>query len=81
MRSIILGVALSCAATPAFADATPSAAPYAPIVLSSEDVDRLQAYLDKQPYAFSAPIVQFLTEKERAARDQQKPDKKDGAKP
>ena len=48
------------------AEATPNQ--ILPVTLSAEDLTNLQNYLNEQPYKFSAPVLNLLTQKETEAR-------------
>lgn len=54
----------------------PSAAPFAPVVLSQEDVGQLTNYLGTLPYAQAAPIMNFLAAREAEAQTEARKNEK-----
>lgn len=65
MKKLILAFLLM--STPVLAQTSNSESSLQPIVITVEELSSLQAYLEKQPYSFSAPLVQFLARKENKA--------------
>lgn len=86
MKNLMLSMAIGAAmlaATPAFADVSPTPAPattqpaaappapvstYVPITLDQNDINSLSQYLNALPYGQAAPIIDFLTRKEIEAK-------------
>lgn len=67
MKRTAVALAFALLAAPAFAQVTPPAQPYVPIVLTEDDLKDLQKFLDDQPFKFSSQIINWITELERRA--------------